>query len=68
MQAVTGIFLSQTEAEQAVRKLQSSGLQADRVTLLTPGGKGPKKLESVPIEAVLKFKQSRFMTQATSYP
>src|SRR5437870_2401213 len=51
MQAVTGVFLSQTEAEQAVRKLQSSGIQADRVTLLTPGGKGPKKLESVPVDA-----------------
>jgi len=50
MQAVTGVFLSQTRAEQAVRKLQSSGLQADRITLLTPGGKSQKKLESIPVD------------------
>jgi len=37
MQAVTGIFPSQTDAEQAVRKLQATGLPADRVTLLTLG-------------------------------
>src|SRR6266403_588790 len=48
MQAVTGIFVSQTKAEQTIRKLQADGLQADRVTLLSPGGKGLKKLESVP--------------------
>lgn len=50
MQAVTGVFLLQTQAEHAVRKLQSSGLQADRITLLTPGGKGPKKVESIPVD------------------
>src|SRR5882762_11723679 len=48
MQAVTGIFVSQTKAEQTIRKLQADGLQADRVTLLSPGGQGLKKLESVP--------------------
>jgi len=51
MQAVTGVFVSQTKAEQAVRKLQADGLQADRVTLLSPGGKGRKKLESVPMDS-----------------
>src|SRR4030088_495831 len=51
MQAVTGVFVSKGKAEQAVRKLQAGGLQADRVTLLTPGGKGLKKLESVPMDA-----------------
>jgi len=50
MQAVSAVFLSKTQAEQAVRKLQSSGLQADRVSLLTSGGKGLKKLESVPVD------------------
>jgi hypothetical protein len=51
MQAVTGIFASQMKAEQAVRKLQAGGLQADRVTLLSPGEKGLKKLESVPMDS-----------------
>src|SRR6266436_2332329 len=51
MQAVTGVFVSQTKAEQAVRKLQAGGLQADKVTLLSPGGKGQKKLESVPMDS-----------------
>jgi len=51
MQAVTGVFVSQTKAEQAVRKLQADGLQADKVTLLSPGGKGRKKLESVPMDS-----------------
>jgi hypothetical protein len=50
MQSVSAVFLSKTQAEQAVRKLQSSGLQADRVSLLTSGGKGLKKLESVPVD------------------
>jgi hypothetical protein len=51
VQAVTGVFSSQTEAEQTVRKLQSSGLQTNRVTLLTPGGrKGPKNVGSVPVD------------------
>ena len=50
MQAVSAVFLSKTQAEQAVRKLQSSRLQADRVSLLTSGGKGLKKLESVPVD------------------
>jgi hypothetical protein len=50
MQAVTGVFLSQTEAEQAVRKLQSTELGSDRITLLTPGEKSFKKLELVPVD------------------
>jgi len=51
MQAVTGLFSSQTEAKQAVGRLQSSGVQADRITLLTPGRSGLQKLESVPVDA-----------------
>ncbi len=50
MRAVTGVFLSQIEAEQAVRKLQSTELGSDRITLLTPGEKSFKKLESVPVD------------------
>ena len=37
MQAVTGVFLSQKEAEQAIRKLRAGGLPAARITLLTLG-------------------------------
>jgi hypothetical protein len=50
MQAVTGVFSSQDQAEQAVRKLQLSGLQSDRITLLAPGEKGSRKLDSVPVD------------------
>jgi hypothetical protein len=48
MQAVTG-FLSQTNAEEAVRRLESNGVPSERVTLLTPGGNG-QKLESLPVD------------------
>jgi hypothetical protein len=51
MQAVTGVFSSQTEAEQAISRLQSSGLQKDRITLLTPGDKDFKKVGTVPVDA-----------------
>src|SRR5580692_9215894 len=58
MQAVTGVFSSQTQAKQAISRLQSSSLQMDRITLLTPGEKnGEKKgqkefnqLETVPVD------------------
>jgi hypothetical protein len=35
MQAVTGVFLSQEEAEQAIRKLRAGGLPAAKISLLT---------------------------------
>ncbi len=50
MQAVTGIFRSQGQAERAVREIQASGFHADRVTLLTPGGKVLDKLKSVVLD------------------
>lgn len=50
MQAVTGVFSSQAEAEQVVGKLQESGLHKDRVTLLTPGAQTETQLESVPVD------------------
>jgi hypothetical protein len=49
MQAVTGVFASQSKAERALAKLQSSGLSPERLTLLTPEGKG-RKLESIPVD------------------
>ena len=50
MQAVTGVFSSQTEAEQVIEKLQASGVHKDRVTLLTPGARTETQLESVPVD------------------
>ncbi len=47
MQAVTGTFQSQKQAERAVREIQASGFHADRVTLLTPGEKVHEKLKSI---------------------
>jgi hypothetical protein len=49
MQAVTGIFLSQSDAERAVSALRSAGISADHITLLTPG-KVEQKLQSVPLD------------------
>jgi len=49
MEAVTGIFFSQNEAEDAVKVLRATGLQADKITLLTPGH--IKELESLPVDS-----------------
>jgi hypothetical protein len=49
MQAVTGIFLTQKDAERAVATLAAGGVTADRITLLTPGSID-EKLQSVPLE------------------
>jgi len=50
MQAVTGIFSSQQDAKRAVLALQSGGVSADKITLLTPGH-AEKELESVPADS-----------------
>lgn len=50
MQAVTGIFKSQTQADQVVRTIRSSGIHTDRVTLLTPGGTIEEKVKSVAVD------------------
>ena len=50
MQAVTGVFSNQTQAEQAVSKLRSSGIRPDRITLLTPGARQESALKSVPVD------------------
>ena len=49
MQAVTGVFSSQTDAERAVNALRSTGLSTDKVTLLTPAS-AQNKLGSVPAD------------------
>lgn len=49
MQAVAGVFSSQSDAERAVGALLSSGVSAENVTLLAPGH-NESKLQSVPVD------------------
>lgn len=49
MDAVTGIFSSQSDAERAVTSLRSAGVSAENITLLTPGN-AQGKLSSVPVD------------------
>jgi hypothetical protein len=53
MEAVTAVFYSRSDGEDAVEKLRAAGLKPDKVTLLTPGktDKIDKELESVPLVA-----------------
>jgi hypothetical protein len=51
MKAVTGVFQSQSQAQQAARKLQASGLPTDKITVLTPGHPVREEAETVPIDA-----------------
>jgi hypothetical protein len=37
LEAITGVFNSQTQAEKALTDLQRAGIAGDRITLLTPG-------------------------------
>lgn len=48
MRAVTGVFLSQADARQAIQNLRSTGIPADRITLLVPG-EIAKEIESIPV-------------------
>lgn len=50
MQAVTGVFVSETKAQKAFKKLQASGLSPDRITVLTPGEDGQAKTEKLAID------------------
>lgn len=50
MEAVTGVFSSQSEAKRAVKGLRLAGIDSDKITLLTPGNI-EAELESVPVEA-----------------
>jgi hypothetical protein len=51
MDAVTGVFRSKETGEQAVRDLQSSGIHADKITLLTPGKDIREEVETIPAES-----------------
>ena len=50
MQAVTGVFPSQKQAEVAVKKLQAHVVPADKITLLTPGENVPEELAPLPVD------------------
>jgi hypothetical protein len=49
MQAVTGVFSSQSDAQRTVNALRSTGLSSDRITLLTPGD-AQSKVGSIPVD------------------
>lgn len=49
MQAVTGVFSSQSDAEHAVKALRSTGVPADRITVLTPGNE-QQKVQSIAVD------------------
>ena len=53
MQAITGVFNSQSEAETALTHLQQSGILHDRLTIMTPGNnyKIADEMRSVPKDA-----------------
>jgi hypothetical protein len=51
MQAITGIFSSQAQAERAVATLKSQGVHSDKITLLTPGANKQADPASVPSDA-----------------
>jgi len=51
MQAITGIFSSQAQAERAVGTLKSQGIPPDKITLLTPGAHDQARPASVPTDA-----------------
>jgi len=50
MEAVTGIFSSETEARRAIETLHLNGVDTKKVALLTPSN-GRKPLESLPVDA-----------------
>jgi len=50
MQAVTGVFASQINADHAIESLLSNGVGADKITLLTPGTRR-RGTEEIPVDA-----------------
>lgn len=53
MEAITGVFNAQADAETAVKHLQESGVPHDRITILSPGNnhKIASEMQSVPKDA-----------------
>jgi hypothetical protein len=52
MKTVTGVFVSQSDAQHAMNEMRLAGAHEDRTTLLTPGS-GQVQLESVPNAAII---------------
>jgi hypothetical protein len=53
MEAITGVFKTQAEAERALQETRNYGVPSDRVTLLAPGSRDEvnAELQSVPADA-----------------
>lgn len=53
MEAVSGVFKTQADAQRAVSAARELGVTADRITLLTPGSADEikKEAESIPVDA-----------------
>ena len=53
MEAISGVFKTREDAERAVKEVQTAGIAADKVTLLTPGTTDQidQELQSVPVDA-----------------
>jgi hypothetical protein len=53
MEAITGVFKTQMEAERALHEVLKSGVAADKVTLLTPGKPDhlEREIQSVPTDS-----------------
>jgi hypothetical protein len=49
MQAVTGVFLSPSDAQRGVEAVRLRGVASDKITVLTPGS-GRKELEAVAVD------------------
>ncbi len=52
MDAVSGVFKTRVEAENAVQEIRKSGIHTDKVTLLTPGSEKEieREAEAVPVD------------------
>ncbi len=52
MEAITGVFQTKSEAEQALREAHAAGITTDKITLLTPGTSDQveKEVQSVPVD------------------
>jgi len=52
MEAITGVFQTKADAEQALREAHAAGITADKITLLTPGtaDQVEKEVQSVPVD------------------
>ena len=52
MEAITGVFQTKDQAEQALREMHAAGIPSDRITLLAPGTSDQieKEVQTVPVD------------------